>query len=114
MSNESIIKHMEQEILAREEELRTLRMALAVLMKKPVSPSVISVVDAPTHGNGQQLKYGQRIEQLKEFLRAHGPSRRSEVLNGSKIPSGTADQLIADHPETFTRDGEGRWMLKAG
>jgi hypothetical protein len=55
------------------------------------------------------VRRGGRMKQLKEFLKAHGPTRRGAILEGTGIPVGTLGMLLKKGP--FYRDTEGRWNL---
>ncbi len=112
MSNELIISEIKKEIEKREHDLNALKKALVILIGSPSSPtekpasngSAQITVTAKTHGN--------RLFELKEYLRVHGPQRRGEVIAGSKIPAGTADALFLNNKNIFDRDEQGRWLLK--
>ena len=50
-----------------------------------------------------------RKEQLTEFLKAHGPKTRMEIINQTGIPAGTVSFCLKD--KQFAKNGEGKWHL---
>lgn len=51
-----------------------------------------------------------RKEQLREWLLAHGPMRRKDVLDRCGLPLGTSSVLLKEE-NGFTKDVEGRWYV---
>jgi hypothetical protein len=60
-----------------------------------------------TRENGR----GGRRTQLIEYLREHGPMKRTELIANSGVPAGTIAHLLRDG-EAFEPDGNGGWRVK--
>ena len=50
-----------------------------------------------------------RKEELADFLKAHGPKTRTEIVNETGIPPGTVSFCLKD--KQFSKNGEGKWNL---
>ncbi len=50
-----------------------------------------------------------RKEELAEFLKAHGPKTRMEIVNQTGIPAGTVSFCLKD--KQFAKNEEGKWNL---
>lgn len=77
---------------------------------KPARSGGNLLLEAPhgNSGNGQRGP-GTRKDQIVNFLRATGPSTRSEIRDGTGIPVGTLATTLNDR--TMFRNREGRWHL---
>ncbi|MBA2592825.1 MAG: hypothetical protein H0U97_11440 [Gammaproteobacteria bacterium] len=54
---------------------------------------------------------GERLKQLIQFLKDHGPKRRSEIAKDSGVPKGTISHLLKDNSH-FKQLQDGRWDAK--
>jgi hypothetical protein len=74
------------------------------------------VLEGPANKNGHTDRStsadpsGTRLDQIRAFLREHGPLQRRDVFAGLPIPRGTLSALLT--AEHFDRDDEGRWSVK--
>ena len=59
---------------------------------------------------GQQERLGRRDE-LRIFLRDHGPMKTADIAKLSGIPRGTVDYLLSDR-ENFRKLGDGTWAIR--
>ena len=50
-----------------------------------------------------------RKEELADFLKAHGPKTRMEIINQTGIPAGTVSFCLKD--KQFEKNEEGKWHL---
>ena len=57
---------------------------------------------------GNQSHFDSRKQQVAEFIRANGPSTRSEILAGTDVPEGTIRYCLKDETR-FVRDKDGKW-----
>jgi hypothetical protein len=55
---------------------------------------------------------GERLKQLIQFLKDHGPKRRSEIAKDSGVPKGTISYLLKDNSH-FKQLHDGRWDAKS-
>jgi hypothetical protein len=60
-----------------------------------------------TEGGGSPRK-----KEVAQFLKNHGPSKRAEIHEGTKMPLGTLAYVLNDKSR-FMRLTDGRWDLKA-
>lgn len=49
-----------------------------------------------------------RKKEVEDFIRAHGPSTRSEILSGTDVPGGTIAYCLRDATR-FVRGEDGKW-----
>lgn len=68
---------------------------------KPTTSTFVPTVN-PTLG-------APRLEQLRTWLKEHGPMRRKEVLASCGLPPGTVSVLLKE--KNFSKDQEGRWYV---
>ena len=57
----------------------------------------------------QRVPLSQRRQVLRDFLAAHQPATRADILAGTNIPAGTLSALLAE-PE-FSSSSHGLWGL---
>ena len=60
---------------------------------------------------GDQAKSGGRRDELRIFLRDHGPMKAADIAKRSGIPRGTVDYLLNDR-ENFRKLGDGTWATR--
>jgi hypothetical protein len=53
-----------------------------------------------------------RKNEVAQFIKTHGPSKRADIRSGTKMPVGTLAYVLNDK-ERFTRLPDGRWDIKA-
>ena len=53
-----------------------------------------------------------RKNEVAQFIKAHGPSKRGEIKAGTKVPAGTLAYVLNDKTR-FIRLADGRWDNKA-
>lgn len=51
---------------------------------------------------------GGRKEEVAKFIKSHGPAKRSDILAGTKVPTGTLAYALNDKT-MFKRLPDGRW-----
>lgn len=51
-----------------------------------------------------------RKDQVEEYLKQHGPSRRKEIAEGLGVPEGTVSYVLNDK-ERFSNVEHGKWDL---
>lgn len=51
-----------------------------------------------------------RLDQLRAYLKKHGPQTRGEILKGCGMPSGTANVLLK--PDNFVKTDDGKWAVE--
>jgi hypothetical protein len=51
-----------------------------------------------------------RKDQVADFIKAHGPATRAEIIQGTGIPIGTAAYALNDEERFVARDG--KWHIK--
>src|SRR5207245_170819 len=91
--------------LSRAEDLQSVGGGLYKLRTWPPSQEEDST-DTPQ-------KEKNRLEQLKDFLRQHGPMQRKTILERSGIPEGTLGMYLKDGPDSpFAKSVSGRWYLR--
>ncbi len=88
---------LEATAAAYEQAAKKLREAAEILRNGPVATSPSS--------NGMT-----RLDQLKQWLREHGPAPRSMILERIDMPHGTVASLLTK--KNFNQDNEGRWKMK--
>lgn len=52
--------------------------------------------------------YARRLAQVQNYLREHGPAKRTEIIADTGIPEGTVAFLLKDK-RRFARDDERKW-----
>jgi hypothetical protein len=58
-----------------------------------------------------KVRRGDRLPQLGNFLREHGPMTRKEIETKSDIPSGTIATLLLKE-EVFEQQEDGKWAVR--
>lgn len=75
--------------------------------KRQIAAPAAPTIHAKT-GNEKPRKI-----QIHEWLKAHGPSTRGEILKGTQFPGGTVGSLLSQCPELFeSRDGKWHAIVK--
>lgn len=70
----------------------------------PVNGATQHKKAAPSNGT-------TRLDQLRAYLKKHGPQTRGEILKGCGMPSGTANVLLK--PDNFIKTDDGKWAVEA-
>jgi hypothetical protein len=73
------------------------------------SPPVLNVRFVKSDGDGHPAS--DRKTQLEQFLRLHGPAKRSEIHKGAGMPAGTVAYLLNKYNGTAFIRKHGRWTL---
>jgi hypothetical protein len=63
----------------------------------------------PSKGNGNGNGNQTRVHQLRNFLIAHGPSKRAEIIARAGMPKGTIASLL--NRDEFVRRSDGKWQV---
>jgi len=58
-------------------------------------------------------KTGKRLTQIRDFLKAKGPSLRKDVIAGVNMPAATVAYILKEE-NGFKRDENRRWSVPAG
>jgi hypothetical protein len=117
MSIHPDIKKAIEIIDQRIEALRNVRESLAreFGMEDMVKPSVSAISSQPplrqtTISLIPVESRRTRKDQVEEYLKQHGPSRRKEIAEGLGVPEGTVSYVLNDK-ERFANVEHGKWDL---
>lgn len=101
------VRNTIDDLVRRSDRLRQMASDLAgeygLPLKRPVESQ-----------NGRAIQASEirsdRLPQLKEFLKANGPQRRSAILEATGIPVGTIGALLKKNCQ---KNAQGKWHWKA-
>lgn len=102
---------LEETASAYEEAAAKLREAATILRTGPVKLAERNGQATEKSPQPHSTVKLTRLEQLRQWLKIHGPATRSEAVEGSGLPENTVRVLLVR--KNFDRDEEARWRPKS-